>query len=138
MVWRRGGRVLSPRGAVARPAPTPVRRIAALRAAGRTKGAHSAGRATAPRGATRPTTVCAFMNNPAQGNLQGIAASPDGTKALVVSALHHPRSGRGRAGSVRSRRKPNVRSVQGRAGSDARVDERRGQDPVGKPRLAIN
>jgi len=32
------GRVLSPRAAVARPAPTPARRIAALRAAGRTRG----------------------------------------------------------------------------------------------------
>src|SRR6266481_5180974 len=74
MVWRRGGRVLSPRGAAARPAPTPVRRIAALRAAGRTKGAHSAGRATAPRGATRPTTVCAFMNNPGQREEKGPAA----------------------------------------------------------------
>src|SRR5258706_15163282 len=62
MATRRTGPVTA--GAAARPAPTPVRRIAALRAAGRTKGAHSAGRATAPRGATRPTTVCAFMNNP--------------------------------------------------------------------------
>jgi len=58
------GRVLSPRAAVARPAPTPTRRIAALRAADRTRGAHSAGRATAARGATRPYSVGAFMNNP--------------------------------------------------------------------------
>src|SRR6266478_6435914 len=85
MVWRRGGRVLSPRGAAARPAPTPVRRIAALRAAGRTKGAHSAGRATAPRGATRPKTVCAFMNNP------GLVALRDGRGQLSASECSRAR-----------------------------------------------
>ena len=52
----RGGRV-APRAAPARPAATPTRRIAALRAADRTQGAHSAGRAGTARGATRPVTV---------------------------------------------------------------------------------
>src|SRR5258706_15914593 len=68
MATRRTGPVTA--GAAARPAPTPVRRIAALRAAGRWKGAPSAGRATAPRGATRPTTVCAFMNNRGLGETE--------------------------------------------------------------------
>src|SRR5262249_35646176 len=54
----RSGR-MPPRAAPARPAPIPTCRIAALRAADRTRGSHSAGRAGAARDATRPTTGCA-------------------------------------------------------------------------------